>query len=147
MSANVTRSIPVALIGATGYAGQELVRLLARHPQARLTGAFGSASMEAPRKLHALTRIWDGEVVAYAAEALDPSVEAVFLALPEASAAETRAGAARARRSRHRSVGRLPTRDDAAARQRWYPTTTELPDGTVYGLAEAESGRRLPPRA
>ena len=81
--------IPVALVGATGYAGQELVRLLARHPRARLTAALGSASMEAPRRLPALARIWDGEVLPYAPERIGADVQAVFLALPEASAAET----------------------------------------------------------
>ena len=56
--------IDVALVGATGYAGQELVQILARHPACRLTAALGSATMEAPRKLPALARIWDGEVAA-----------------------------------------------------------------------------------
>jgi N-acetyl-gamma-glutamylphosphate reductase len=32
--------VRVALVGATGYAGQELVGLLARHPQARLEAAM-----------------------------------------------------------------------------------------------------------
>ena len=34
----------VAIVGATGYAGQELVRILARHPHVRLTAALGSAT-------------------------------------------------------------------------------------------------------
>lgn len=34
--------IAVGVAGATGYAGQELVRLLARHPHVRLTAAMGS---------------------------------------------------------------------------------------------------------
>src|SRR5262245_19539682 len=91
----------VAIVGATGYAGQELVRILARHPHVRLTAALGSATMEAPRKLPALARIWDGEVTPYAADKMagprsaagsagkDGAVQAAFLALPEANAAET----------------------------------------------------------
>src|SRR5512138_803083 len=74
--------IDVALVGATGFAGQELVKILARHPRVRLTAAFGSATMEAPRKLPALAKIWDGEVVPYAADKIAPTVKAAFLALP-----------------------------------------------------------------
>lgn len=129
--------IDVALVGATGYAGQELVRLLARHPQARLRVACGSATMEAPRKLPALARIWDGEVVPYADSRIDGDVKAVFLALPEANAAET-APALVARGLRVFDLsGAFRLRDDAA-RQRWYPKTGALPDGTVYGLAELD---------
>ena len=54
----------VAIAGATGYAGQELVRLLARHPAVTLTAAMSSAATSTPRPLPALARIWDGEVVA-----------------------------------------------------------------------------------
>ena len=89
MSHDTDQRIDVALVGATGYAGQELVRILARHPRVRLTAALGSASMEAPRKLPALARIWDGEVLPYAPDRIGPSVKAAFLALPEANAAET----------------------------------------------------------
>ena len=141
-----TSSIPVALVGATGYAGQELVRLLARHPRTRLTAAFGSASMEAPRKLHGLARIWDGEVVPYAPERLDASVEAVFLALPEASAAEL-APELLDRGLRVIDLSGAFRLRNPAARQRWYPMTSDLPAGTVYGLAETDraalAGARL----
>jgi N-acetyl-gamma-glutamyl-phosphate reductase len=129
--------IDVALVGATGYAGQELVRILARHPQVRLTAAMGSATMEAPRKLPALARIWDGEVVAYDEAKIDASVKAVFLALPEATAAET-APALLARGLRVIDLsGAFRLRDDVA-RHRWYPKTETLPQGTVYGLAEVD---------
>src|SRR5258705_8727661 len=48
----------VAVAGATGYAGQELVRLLARHPAVTLTAAMSSGATSAPRALPALARIW-----------------------------------------------------------------------------------------
>src|SRR5690242_7203471 len=89
MNNETDQRIDVALVGATGYAGQELVRILARHPRVRLTAALGSASMEAPRKLPALARIWDGEVLPYCPDRIASSVKAAFLALPEANAAET----------------------------------------------------------
>jgi N-acetyl-gamma-glutamyl-phosphate reductase len=129
--------IDVAIVGATGYAGQELVRLLARHPQARLAAAMGSAAMEAPRKLPALARIWDGEVVAYSPELLTSDIKAVFLALPEANAAET-APALLARGLRVIDLSGAFRLRDAAARQRWYPKTADLPASTVYGLAELD---------
>jgi N-acetyl-gamma-glutamyl-phosphate reductase len=127
--------VEVAIVGATGYAGQELVRILARHPYARVTAAMGSATMEAPRKLPALARIWDGEILPYAADRIAAGTQAVFLALPEASAAET-APALLARGLRVLDLsGAFRIRDDKA-RARWYPKTASLPDSTVYGLAE-----------
>ena len=48
----------VAIVGASGYAGQELVRLLARHPLARLTLATGSQASSAPRRLPALAQLF-----------------------------------------------------------------------------------------
>jgi N-acetyl-gamma-glutamyl-phosphate reductase len=128
-------AIDVAIVGATGYAGQELIRLLARHPYARVVAAMGSAAMETPRRLPALARIWDGEVVPFASEQLNGSVKAVFLALPEANAAETAPALV------HRGLrvidlsGAFRLRDHRA-RQKWYPKTTSLPEATVYGLAE-----------
>src|SRR5215468_9538681 len=52
----------VAVAGATGYAGQELVRLLARHPAVALTAAMSSGATSTPRPLPALARIWDEAV-------------------------------------------------------------------------------------
>jgi N-acetyl-gamma-glutamyl-phosphate reductase len=134
-SATGKDTVEVAIVGATGYAGQELVRILARHPYARVTAALVSATMEAPRKLPALTRIWDGEVLPYAEDRLTAGTQAVFLALPEANAAET-APALLARGLRVIDLsGAFRIRDDKA-RARWYPKTPSLPEGTVYGLAE-----------
>jgi N-acetyl-gamma-glutamyl-phosphate reductase len=133
--AAATATVEVAIVGATGYAGQELVRILARHPYARVTAAMGSATMEAPRKLPGLARIWDGEVLPYAEDRLTAGTQAVFLALPEANAAET-APALLARGLRVIDLsGAFRIRDDKA-RARWYPKTPALPEGTVYGLAE-----------
>lgn len=125
----------VAIVGATGYAGQELVRILARHPHVRLAAALGSATMEAPRKLPALARIWDGEVTPYAADKVTGPVKAAFLALPEANAAETAPELIAKGVKVIDLSGAFRIRDDAA-RLRWYPKTAALPAKTVYGLAE-----------
>src|SRR5262249_13646540 len=128
--ATTTSTVDVVIIGATGYAGQELVRILARHPYARVTAAMGSATMEAPRKLQALARIWDGEILPYSEDRVGSQTQAVFLALPDASAADT-APALLARGKRVIDLsGAFRIRDDKA-RQRWYPKTAALPNGTV----------------
>ncbi|MGE0360435.1 MAG: N-acetyl-gamma-glutamyl-phosphate reductase [Vicinamibacterales bacterium] len=125
----------VAIVGATGYAGQELVRLLARHPRARLTLATGSQATSTPRRLPALTRIWDGEVVPLDLAAVGRAAEVVFLALPEAAAAETAPALLTAGARVVDLSGAFRLRDDAS-RARWYPATKAMPDGVVYGLTE-----------
>ena len=125
----------VAIAGATGYAGQELVRLLARHPQVVLTEAMSSGATSAPRPLPGLKRIWDGAVVALDVDRLAANADVVFLALPEAASAEV--GAALVQRGTRviDLSGAFRIRNDAD-RQRWYPATTTLPAGVVYALPE-----------
>jgi N-acetyl-gamma-glutamyl-phosphate reductase len=127
----------VGIVGATGYAGQELVRLLARHPGARLTVATASQATSAPRRLPALARVWDGEVRPLDLDLVSKEAEVVFLALPEAASADIA--------PRLVDTGRLVIDlsgafrlHDAAARARWYPATHTLPAGTAYGLTERE---------
>ena len=78
----------VAVAGATGYAGQELVRLLARHPSVALTAAMSSGATSTPRPLPALARIWDQPVTPLDIGHLVASADIVFLALPEGASAE-----------------------------------------------------------
>ena len=52
----------IAIAGATGYTGQELLRLLSRHPSVTVTAAMSSGAT-ASRKLPALSRLWSGEIV------------------------------------------------------------------------------------
>ncbi|MGH9257890.1 MAG: N-acetyl-gamma-glutamyl-phosphate reductase [Vicinamibacterales bacterium] len=125
----------VAVAGATGYAGQELVRLLARHPSVVLTAAMSSGATSAPRPLPALKRIWDGPVTPFDIDRLAEHADIAILALPEAAAADV--GAALVQRS-VRVIdlsGAFRIRSDAD-RHRWYPATTTLPAGVVYALPE-----------
>src|SRR5262245_46637159 len=79
----------VAIAGATGYAGQELLRLLARHPTVTVTAATSSGSSTgAPRRLPALAHIWNGTVTPLDREQLARDADIVFLALPDTAAAE-----------------------------------------------------------
>src|SRR5687768_8331731 len=61
----------VAIAGATGYTGQELLRILGRHPSVSVTAAMSSGSSSgSTRPLPALTRLWDGQITALSAETL-----------------------------------------------------------------------------
>ena len=128
----------VAVAGATGYAGQELVRLLARHPGVALTAAMSSGATSTPRPLPALARIWDEAVTPLDIGHLVASADIVFLALPEAASAEV-APKLLERGARVIDLSGAFRIRDAAERQRWYPATMSLPEGTVYGLPERDA--------
>ena len=128
----------VAIAGATGYAGQELVRLLARHPAVTLTTAMSSGATSTPRPMPALARIWDHEVTALDVDQLVASADIVFLALPEAASADL-APKLLERGARVIDLSGAFRIRDAGDRQRWYPATAVLPPGTVYGLPERDA--------
>ena len=132
----------VAIVGATGFTGQELLRILARHPSATVAVATSSgAGRPGPaRTLPALAKLWDGPITPLdeaKIDALPREADVVFLALPDKAAAEL------APRLVERGVrvvdlsGAFRLRDDAA-RARWYPETHGLPSGLAYGLTEHE---------
>jgi N-acetyl-gamma-glutamyl-phosphate reductase len=139
MAAQTTEGlIRVGIAGATGYAGQELIRLLARHPRATLTIATASQATSTPRRLPGLARIWDGEVRPLDVDALASSADAVFLALPEAASADLAPRLLGAGRRVIDLSGAFRLRDEAT-RAKWYPATGVLPDGVAYGLTEFEA--------
>jgi N-acetyl-gamma-glutamyl-phosphate reductase len=125
----------VAVAGATGYTGQELLRILARHPGVRLTVATSSGG--GTRRLPALTRLWDGTIVPLDVDVLVRDADLVFLAMPDTAAAELapRLLAQGIRVIDLSGAFRLRNKE---ARARWYPETHELPEGTAYGLTELE---------
>ena len=136
--AGTARRTRVAVAGATGYAGQELVRLLARHPAVTLTTAMSSGASSTPRPLPALARIWDDPVVPLDVDRLVASADIVFLALPETASAEL-APTLLERGTRVIDLsGAFRIRSDAD-RRRWYPATATLPAGVVYGLPERDA--------
>lgn len=126
--------IRVAVAGATGYTGQELLRLLARHPAITLTTATSSGT-SATRKMPALARVWEGTLTPLNVEALLGEADLVFLALPDTAAADLapKLVAGGVRTIDLSGAFRLR---DASARSRWYPETGALPEGLVYGLTE-----------
>ena len=138
--------IRVGIAGATGYGGQELLRLAARHPNAEVTVAMASSSREGPRRLPALTGLWGGEVTPFSIDQLVAETDVVFLALPEqASAAAMPQLIGRGKQVFDLS-GAFRIRSEAT-RAVWYPQSPSLDVPVVYGLTErrreALSGARV----
>ena len=130
----------VAVAGATGYTGQELLRLLSRHPAVVLTAAMSSGQTGASsRRLPALAHLWSGAIVPLAPAALAAEADVVFLALPDSAAAELGPMLVDAGVRVIDLSGAFRLRSDEA-RARWYPETHRLPDGVAYGLTERERG-------
>jgi len=127
-------SVRVGVAGATGYAGLELLRRLARHPHADMRFAMASSASEAKR-LPALARIWDAPVEPLNVDKLGGEADAVFLALPDTLAAEI-APALANRGARVFDLSGAFRLRDAALRKRWYPHTGETSMPIVYGLTE-----------
>jgi N-acetyl-gamma-glutamyl-phosphate reductase len=133
-----TAQIRAAVVGATGYAGQELLRLLARHPAVTLSIATASQASSTPRKLPSLARVFDGEIRPLDLTAIADQAEAAFLALPESASAEI-APALLAAGLRVVDLSGAFRLRDAAARAHWYPATGTMPAGVAYGLTEFEA--------
>jgi N-acetyl-gamma-glutamyl-phosphate reductase len=130
----------VAVAGATGYTGQELLRLLSRHPCVALGAAMSSGQTGASsRRLPGLTRLWDGAITPLSPETLASEADVVFLALPDAAAAELAPKLVDAGVRVIDLSGAFRLRD-GGIRGRWYPDTHALPSGVAYGLTERERG-------
>jgi N-acetyl-gamma-glutamyl-phosphate reductase len=131
----------VAVAGATGFTGQELLRLLSRHPGVAITHATSSGATAA-RRLPALAHLWNGSITPLDVDTLARDADLVFLALPDTAAAEI---APRLLDAGIRAIdlsGAFRLRNDAL-RARWYPETHRLPSHLVYGLTEIQR-RNLP---
>ncbi len=126
----------VAVAGATGYTGQELLRILARHPAVTITAATSSGATAA-RKLPALAHIWKGEITPLDPATLAQTADVVFLALPDKAAAELAPALVDAG-VRVIDLSGAFRLHDAAQRTRWYPETHRMPTGLAYGLTELE---------
>jgi N-acetyl-gamma-glutamyl-phosphate reductase len=125
--------IGVGVAGATGYAGMELIRRLARHPGAELTTAMASGGSE-PRRLPALARIWDAPVVPLDVDELARR-DAVFLAVPDTLAAEIGPTLA-AKGARVFDLSGAYRLRAAEQRERWYPHSRHADVAVTYGLTE-----------
>ncbi len=135
-----------AIVGASGYSGAELVRLLSGHPGASLEAvcAASSAGDRWEQLYPGREHLFRGEIRPFEPAAL-AGLDAVFLALPHGASAS----AARDLRGRVGCVLdlsgdlRLP---DAATYRRWYGREHPAPEllgEAIYGLPEL-FGESLP---
>jgi N-acetyl-gamma-glutamyl-phosphate reductase len=127
-------TVRVAVAGATGYTGQELLRILSRHPGVTITAATSSGATAA-RKLPALNRLWTGQIVPLDPDALARDADLVFLALPDTAAAALAPQLVKAG-VRVIDLSGAFRLHDGAVRARWYPETHTIPNGLAYGLTE-----------
>jgi N-acetyl-gamma-glutamyl-phosphate reductase len=126
--------IRVAIVGATGYVGAELVRLLARHPRVEIVGLVGRGRSHEPLGGTHIHLDRTGLHV----DATVPDADAVFLALPHGAAAEIVPGLA-ATGAAIIDLGPDFRLRDPADYPRWYGFEHPRPDllaGAVYGLPE-----------
>ena len=130
---NKNSLVRVGVAGATGYAGIELVRRLAKHPHADLATAMASSASEA-RRIPALARIWDEPVQPLDVDKLATS-DAVFLAVPDTLAAELGPAIA-ARGPRVFDLSGAFRLRETADRERWYPHSPAPLVEVAYGLTE-----------
>jgi len=130
-------SLRVGVAGATGYAGQELLRRLARHPGADVRLAMGSSAAGAARPSPALARVWPGDLAPLDPDRLAAETDAVFLAVPEEAAAALAPPLVAAGRRVFDLSGAFRLRG-GDARLRWYPHSPEPPSGAVYALPELD---------
>ncbi len=128
--------IQVGIVGAAGYTGFELIKLIARHPQARLVWATSESS--AGKRISDLYPTPDETPLIRFADAPLTEADVIFFCLPHAASMEA---VARARDAGVRVIDlsadfRLP---DPAIYERWYGTPhtqTGLLQEAVYGLCE-----------
>jgi N-acetyl-gamma-glutamyl-phosphate reductase len=130
--------IRVGIAGATGYAGVELLRRLARHPHVDVRLAMGSntsSSSSGAKRVPALKQIWDGPVEPFDADRLAEETDAVFLAVPDTLAAEV--GPALARKGPRvidlSGAFRLRSQSERA---HFYPHSPDPGLPVIYGLTE-----------
>jgi N-acetyl-gamma-glutamyl-phosphate reductase len=128
------RRIRVGIVGATGYVGAELIRLLTRHPNVEIVGLAGRDRQDEPIGGHHAHLATTGLAVGTEL----PEADAVFLALPHGSAARmvpdiVAAGTAVI------DLGPDFRLRDATDYPRWYGfqhPRPDLLDVAVYGLPE-----------
>lgn len=126
-------TIRIGIAGATGYGGQELLRLAARHGRVTVTAAMRSG--EGSAELPGLAGIWDGQIEPFSLDALADRTEVVFLGLPDTASAELAPALLERGRRVFDLSGAFRLRNEAD-RQRWYPHSTPLANSATYGLTE-----------
>ena len=135
------KNIRVAVIGASGYTGGELLRLLSLHPQVSLTRVVASEKSQGlalASLLPYLTKIYDCSLSSLNTSSIAQEVDVVFLALPHTQSLQPVADFL----SHGKYVIDLSADyrlQDPMIYEKWYQTPHPFPDllkETVYGLPE-----------
>ena len=127
-------TIRVGIIGATGYVGGELIRLLERHPRVRIVALQGRDRDHEPVAAAHPHLAHTGHVV----DAALPEVDVAFVALPHGAAAALVPDLVE-KGIRVIDLGADYRLHDPADYERWYGFTHPAPDllaRAVYGLPE-----------
>jgi len=134
-------TIRVGIIGAAGYVGGELIRILERHPNVRIAGLQGRDRDHQPVGEPHPHLAGTGHHI----EATLPEVDAVFVALPHGASAALVPGLVE-RGLAVVDLGADYRLSDPADYQRWYGFEHPAPEllaRAVYGLPEQHRGRLL----
>lgn len=85
----MSTKVRVAVVGATGYTGAELLRLLLSHPSVTITAIVGGTKAGQPIAdvIPSLAGILEGEVAAFDADDVAAKADAAFCALPHGASA------------------------------------------------------------
>jgi len=128
--------VKIGIYGATGYTGNELVKLLQRHPEAEI--AFATSQSHAGKRLDSVFPAAPPLPLIVGEDAPLDEVDCVFLCLPHAAAAETAVTALQAG-ARVIDLSADFRLRDASTYAEWYAHTHPAPDlltEAVYGLTE-----------
>ena len=143
----MTARIKVAVIGASGYTGLELMRLLARHPGVTLVALTSREYQGRPVReiFPALSRIIDLPFISPESEDVIKTAQVVFTAVPHQTAMALVPGLLKAG-CRVVDLSADFRFRDRAVYEEWYQphTAPELLGEAVYGLPEIH-GDELPP--
>jgi N-acetyl-gamma-glutamyl-phosphate reductase len=132
----VNRSVRVVVVGASGYAGAELVRLLANHPHVAIDALYARGREDSPLAAEYAhlaplgLRLIDGSP--------EPGVDVAFLALPHGASAELAVRLASGGTTVI-DIGSDLRLANPAAYPEWYGFEHPAPDAladAVYGLTE-----------
>jgi N-acetyl-gamma-glutamyl-phosphate reductase len=137
----------VAVAGATGLSGGELVRILAGHPRVRITALAGSPGAPERAAADAHPALWGRVNLSCRPLEIDspPDADIVIFATPDDVSARA-AGAALARGARVLDLSGAFRLEDPETFRAWYGYDHPSPDllaEAVYGFAGATSPERL----
>ena len=135
--------IRTAILGASGYVGGELLRLIAAHPELRAAKLFGESKAGRPvAETHPhLAAVYAGEFEKFADESLD-DVDLVLAALPHGHSQRV-APDILDRGIPFVDLGADFRLNDVETYERWYGHAHEAPellDAFVYGIPELNRG-------